>query len=289
MLCTKEIKNKIYSVKNTQKITKAMETISNIKLKKNQLKINSMRPYLNAIQIIIDNLKKGSLEFKHSFLKTRKVENVGIIIISSNKGLCGSLNNNLLKTVINTIKKYEENGINVKLNIFGEKAFYNLNTLFKESVFNFQKIEENLTFSEYKTYYNNFLQEYIDKKIDQILIAYNKYKNTVFYTPTIIQLLPVQQEKKKNETNNWDYIYEPHNKETLNQLLHHYVEIMIYQTILNNLSSEHSARMLAMKTANDNSNNIITNLELEYNKTRQSSITQELIEIISGASTINVD
>ncbi|CAL4041962.1 ATP synthase gamma chain [Buchnera aphidicola (Anoecia corni)] len=289
MLCTKEIKNKIYSIKNTQKITKAMETISSIKLKKNQLKINTMRPYLNALQTMIDNLKKGHLEFKHLFLKTRKVKNVGIIVISSNKGLCGSLNNNLLKIVLNTIEKYKKNNINVKFNILGEKAFYALNTIFKKNIFNFQKVEENLTISKCKTYYNNFLQEYIDKKIDQILIAYNKYNNTIFYTPIIIQLLPIQPEKKNNKENNWDYIYEPHDQETLNKLLHHYVEIMMYQIILDNLSSEHSARMIAMKTANDNSNNIIKHLELEYNKTRQSSITQELIEIISGASTVNLN
>ncbi|CAL4317594.1 ATP synthase gamma chain [Buchnera aphidicola (Eriosoma grossulariae)] len=289
MAVVKEIKNKINSIINTKKITKAMEMVAVSKMKKIQEKLFNCRPYYENLIKVINHITYANLEYKHQYFQKRKVKNIGIIIISTDRGLCSNLNTNLFKKILLYIEKYSKKNITFKLIIFGSKGWKFFNDLNINILGGMTGIHEKINISELLGHIHIFLKEYNQKSIDKISIAYNHFYNTMIQKPKIINLLPINQTIQQDAITRWDYIYEPNSKILLDTLLNRFIESQIYQSILENLTSEQAARMIAMKTATDNSSNVIKELKLIYNKARQSSITQELIEIISGASVISTN
>jgi len=287
---TKEIRNQISSVINTKKITKAMEMVAVSKMRKTELKMRSGRPYADTIRKVINHVVQGNLEYKHSYLENRKITRIGIIIISTDRGLCGSLNTNLFKQVLLKMQNFARLNVPCDLILFGLKSL----SVFKLCTSNILAQVTNL--GEYPNILELIdpvkiiLERYQSKKIDKIFIAYNKFYNKMLQKPKIVQLLPLSNTDVINpKSKNWDYLYEPESKLILDTLFNRYIESQIYQSILENIASEQAARMMAMKIATDNSSNRIKELQLIYNKVRQSNITQELTEIVSGASAVSLD
>ncbi|QCI15714.1 F0F1 ATP synthase subunit gamma [Buchnera aphidicola] len=290
MASTKEIRNQISSVINTKKITKAMEMVAVSKMRKTELKMRSGRPYADTIRKVINHVVQGNLEYKHSYLENRKITRIGIIIISTDRGLCGSLNTNLFKQVLLKMQNFARLNVPCDLILFGLKSL----SVFKLCTSNILAQVTNL--GEYPNILELIdpvkiiLERYQSKKIDKIFIAYNKFYNKMLQKPKIVQLLPLSNTDVINpKSKNWDYLYEPESKLILDTLFNRYIESQIYQSILENIASEQAARMMAMKIATDNSSNRIKELQLIYNKVRQSNITQELTEIVSGASAVSLD
>ncbi|XBC40771.1 MAG: ATP synthase F1 subunit gamma [Buchnera aphidicola (Nurudea yanoniella)] len=284
----KEIRNKIYCIKNTQKITRAMEMISISKMKKSELKMNSGRPYLNVTQAIVNNILSNNTKYKHVFFEKRERKRIGIIIISTDRGLCSCLNTTLFKKVKIFIETQNSKNITCNLSILGLKGISFFQFLSKNIIYSETNLKKNYEFSNYLNFINIFIKYYNEKKIDNLFVAFNKFKNTFIQTPLIIQLLPLSKKidiKKKN--NYWDYIYESNSKRLLDKLFKNYIQSQIYQAILENYACEQVARMIAMKQATDNSKKLIQDLQISYNKARQDNITQELTEIVSGASAIS--
>ncbi|WP_343153677.1 F0F1 ATP synthase subunit gamma [Buchnera aphidicola (Mindarus keteleerifoliae)] len=290
MACKNEIRQKIDSIKNTKKITQAMQMVSFAKMKKSKEKMYASRPYLRILSQIINNILESSLEYQHSYFSDRKTRNIGWIIVSTDRGLCGSLNTNLFKKILIKMKKYSDRKIFSNICIFGSKAlsffkFFNEKIISK--IINLEEKSINVQFIEPL---KRMLQEYQEGKIDKLYLAFNLFKNSMFQIPTVLKLLPLNFKKNNNQKiSKWDYLYEPDPMFLLNILLDRYIEFQVYQAILENIASEQAARMLAMKTATENSDDLINELQLLYNKVRQSSITQELTEIISGASSVSLN
>ncbi|CAL4317590.1 F0F1 ATP synthase subunit gamma [Buchnera aphidicola] len=287
MACKNEIRYKIESVKNTKKITQAMQMVSFAKMKKSKEKMYASRPYLNTLSQIINNVLESSLEHQHSYFNSKKVRNVGWIIISTDRGLCGSLNTNLFKKILIQMKEYSNKNISSKICLFGAKAFSFFKFFNEKIISKTTNIEEKSIHTRSIKPIKKMLEEYESGEIEKLYLAFNLFKNSMFQIPTISQLLPLNFQKNNNQKKNkWDYLYEPDSTSLLNTLLERYIEFQVYQAIVENIASEQAARMLAMKTATENSDDFIKELQLLYNKVRQSSITQELTEIISGASSV---
>ncbi|XRX42612.1 MAG: F0F1 ATP synthase subunit gamma [Buchnera aphidicola (Eriosoma harunire)] len=288
MTSIKIIKNKINSAKNTKKITKTMEMVAISKTKKAKIKMLASRPYIENIQKIIQHLLSANLEYQHIYFQKKTIKTIGFIIISTDRGLCGNLNNNLYKKVLLHIQKYLNQNINIKLIILGDKGIQFFKNLNYDIVNHLNDIENQLNSIRLIQYIRVVLEEYINGKIDKLYIAYNQYNNTLSHTPCCNLFLPIifTNENYVHKTIKWDYIYEPNPKILLDTLLNRFLESKIYQSVLENLASEQAARMIAMKTASDNSNNIIKQLQLIYNKARQAAITQELNEIVAGSHAI---
>ncbi|QIE01776.1 F0F1 ATP synthase subunit gamma [Buchnera aphidicola] len=290
MTSIKEIKKQISSVVNTKKITKAMEMVAISKMRKTEDRMRSSRPYADIIQQVINHVLQGKLEYKHMYLKKRKVKRIGMIIISTDRGLCGSLNTNLFKQVLLKIQEFAEINVSCELILFGLKSL-SVFKLFKNHILaqithlgEYPSLDD--VINSVKIIFNKYQLEHIDK----IFLAYNKFHNKIFQSPQITELLPISNiEYKHTNCKNWDYLYEPESKIILDTLFNRYVESQVYQSILENIASEQAARMISMKKATDNSSDRIKELQLIYNKIRQSNITQELTEIISGASAISID
>ncbi|QCI21343.1 F0F1 ATP synthase subunit gamma [Buchnera aphidicola (Hyadaphis tataricae)] len=289
MASINEIKNKILSVVNTKKITKAMEMVSASKIRKTQERMQLGRPYSEIIKKVIAHVVQGNLEYKHSYLESRKTQRVGVIVISTDRGLCGSLNTNLFKIVLLKMQQYARVNVLCDLVLFGLKSISVFKSCGSNILATVSNIEENPNLLELINSVNILLKEYDLRKIDKVFLAYNKFHNKMSQIPTLNQLLPcsgittaVQGAKK------WDYLYEPESKLILDVLFKRYVESQVYQSVLENIASEQAARMMAMKTATDNSSNRIKELQLFYNKVRQANITQELNEIVAGASAVSI-
>ncbi|BAH82880.1 F0F1 ATP synthase subunit gamma [Candidatus Ishikawella capsulata] len=285
MVSPKEIRNKIYTVKNMQKITKAMEMVAVSKMRKTQERLISSRPYTETILQVINHLASANLEYKHNYLQERKVKRVGYLLISTDRGLCGGLNHNLFKKILLEMQNWFNKGVASDLAIIGSKGLFFFN-IFKQAniIAKLSKIGDNPTVSKLIGIVQVMLKAYDDQNIDKLYLAYNKFNNSISQTPIITQLLPFSYLVRKKK--NWDYLYEPNSKSLLDILLYRYVESQVYHGVLENIASEQAARMVAMKSATENGSNIIKDLELMHHKARQSSITQELTEIISGASTL---
>lgn len=286
MFGKKEIKTKIKGIKNTQKITKAMEMISASKMRKIKETIFSSKPYFDNLIKIINNVKSINLEYKHNFFENRKIKKIGYIIISSDRGLCGGLNNNLFKTIALNIKKMEQKKIKCKLAIIGTKGINFFKSTNCNIIAQIKNLGKNPKISDLIGITKVMINEYNNKEIDKLVIASNKFINTMSQIPIIFNLLPIINNYKTLNKNNWNYIYEPDSKTILNILLNRYIETQIYHSLIENIVSEQAARMLAMKSATDNGENLIKKLNLSYNKARQANITQEVNEIISGSSLI---
>lgn len=289
MVVEKEIYNKISSIKNTKKITKAMEMVAISKMRKTVKKMQIRRPYSNMIKKIINHLIQGNLENKHIYLEKRTVKRIGLIVVSTDRGLCGSLNTNLFKKVSIKIKKYADKNIISDLIIFGLKGLTFFNKYTSNIITSVTNVGDKPDLSNFIHAIKIILKLYKNKEIDKLFLASNEFNNTMLYSPLINQLLPLLKTDTKKESvyQKWDYLYEPDSNVLLEFLLNRYVESQIYQGILENIASEQAARMIAMKMATDNSSKIIKELKLIYNKKRQDSITRELTEIISGAAAVS--
>lgn len=288
MACIKEIRTKIDSIRNIQKIAGAMEMISASKMYKVKKHMSLSMPYIVGIRKVIDHLITGKLEYQHAYCIARNVKCVGYWVISTDKGLVGGLNINLFRVLLHDINKWSNASVTVKLAIFGSKAvsfFRHMKCI--EVVSYMDDIGDVPKFSKLIGLVKVMLQLYNMHKVDRLYLIYNKFINTLSQVPTVLQIVPVvSSENISVQSGYWDYLYEPDSKTLLDILLQRYIESQIYQGIIENAVSEQSARMIAMKTAADNGEIIINDLKLFYNKIRQNKITQELIEIVSGASVL---
>lgn len=288
MAGAKEIRTKIASVRNTQKITKAMEMVATSKMRKTQERMAASRPYSETIRKVISHIAKGSIGYKHPFLTEREIKKVGYLVISTDRGLCGGLNINLFKATLNEFKTWKDKDVSVVLGLVGSKgaSFYqNIGLDIKAQV---TGLGDRPEMENIVGIVNGMINAYREGEIDAVYVAYNRFENTMSQKPVIAQLLPLPQlENDELETKgSWDYLYEPNPKVLLDSLLVRYVETQVYQAIVDNLASEQAARMVAMKAATDNAGTLIDELQLVYNKARQASITNELNEIVAGAAAI---
>lgn len=282
----KEIKGKIGSVKNTQKITSAMEMVAASKMKKAQDRMATSRPYAQIMRKVIGRLAQGTLEYRHPYLEEREVKRVGYLVISSDRGLCGGLNSNEFKAVANDVEKYSEAGVELDFALIGSKAVSFFNRFGGNVVAVKSGLGDAPSVQDVVGAVRIMLDAYDEGKIDRLFVVYNKFVNTMTQTPTIDQLLPLPKSEDEEMSGNWDYIYEPDPKELLDALLVRYVESQVYQGVVENAASEQAARMIAMKAATDNAGDIISDLQLVYNRSRQAAITQEISEICAGSAAV---
>ena len=287
MAVGKEIKTKITSVKSTQKITRAMEMVAASKMRKTQERVLAARPYATKMGQVIRHLAQANSEYKHSYLIERECKRVGVILISSDRGLCGGLNSNLFRQFLGQLKEWSSESIDVTMASIGSKGEGFLGRLGGHVIGSVTHLGETPSIEDIIGVVKTMLKEYDEGNIDRIYIAHNEYVNTMTQKPLVSQLLPVHTEELEEElTHHWDYIYEPDAKDVLDQLLIRYIESLVYQGILENNACEQAARMVAMKSASDNAGSLIDELQLIYNKARQASITQELSEIVAGAAAV---
>ena len=283
----KEITGKIQSIGNTMKVTSALEKVSASKIRKSQQLMNATRPYVHMMRRISGHLSKANPEIRHPFtVEYDTVEKVGYIIVSTDRGLCGGLNNNLFKAVLRDMSKWQKKGADVNLVTLGKKAsgfFKNINV---EIVGHVKGLGETPQIEDLIGAVRIMLEAYRDNEIQRLYIVSNEFVNTMIQNPVIVQMLPLPPTDDTELGDIWDYIYEPDAKSLLDEVSVRYIEGLIYQAVLENLASEHAARMLAMKNATDNAGDLIDELKLVYNKARQAAITQEISEIVSGAAAV---
>ncbi|EIC31414.1 MULTISPECIES: F0F1 ATP synthase subunit gamma [Methylomicrobium] len=288
MAVGKEIRTKIASIKNTQKITRAMEMVAASKMRKTKDRMQATRPYSKQIGRIIKHLAHANPEYKHSYLIKRDVKRIGMIIISSDRGLCGGLNSNLFRRTLSQLAEWDKAGIEVEVSTIGTKATVFFSTLKKvQLVGQISKLGDTPHLHDIAGIIRLMLDEYEQGKIDELHVVSNEFVNTMTQRPTIEKLLPVVTEEIEEKLGgHWDYIYEPDAKEVLDHLLTRYIESKVYQGLVENNACEQAARMIAMKSASDNAGNLIGELQLIYNKARQAAITQEISEIVGGAAAV---
>lgn len=287
MASAKEVRTKIASIKNTQKITKAMEMVAASKMRKAQERMREARPYAEKIRNVIAHLGHANPEYKHSYLAERKeIKRIGVIIISSDRGLCGGLNSNQFREMIGRMKKWNDQGLEIDLCLIGSKAVSFFNRVGGSVIGQTTHIGDKPALDDLIGTVKIMLDAFNDKKIDQMYLVYNKFVNSMVQQPTVEQILPVQASDEDELKHHWDYIYEPDAKEVLDHLLTRFIESLVYQSVVENIACEQAARMIAMKSASDNAGTLIDDLQLVYNKARQAAITQELSEIVSGAAAV---
>ncbi len=291
MAGSKEIRTKIKSVQNTRKITKAMEMVAASKMRKAQERMRHARPYGEKIRVIAAHLAHANTEYHHPFLAKRgDVKDVGVIVVTSDKGLCGGLNTNALRLTVNKLKEWQGEGRNVQLTAIGNKGLGFLQRVGGNMVSHLTAIGDTPHMERLIGPMKVQIDAYSAGKIGALYIVYTRFINTMKQEPVVEQLLPLPADRLEGESRaareNWDYLYEPDARAVLDQLLTRYVEQIIYQALAENLASEQSARMVAMKAASDNASSVIDQLTLVYNKSRQAAITKELSEIVGGAAAV---
>lgn len=283
----REITSKIRSVENTRKVTSALEMVSASKIRKSQDMMQASRPYARMMRRVIGHLSKANPEYKHPFtLEREEVKRVGYIVVSSDRGLCGGLNNNLFRKLLTDMGEWQAKGAEVELVTLGKKAgsfFRNININIAAHA---ADLGERPQIEDLIGVIKVVLDEYREAKLDRLFIVYNDFVNTMVQKQAIEQLLPLPKTDDEQVRDIWDYIYEPDAVTLLDSVLVRYVESLVYQAVLENLASEHAARMVAMKAASDNASNLIDDLKLVYNKARQAAITQEISEIVGGAAAV---
>ena len=286
MASGKEIRTKIGSIKNTQKITSAMEMVAASKMRRTQDRMAAGKPYDQRIRAVVSHIASGNPEYKHQYLTEREVKRVGYIVVSSDRGLCGGLNVNLFKRVIEHSKALVEQGVQVDLCLIGAKGSAFFNSVGGNIVASVRDLGEQPELKKLIGSIKVMLDAFSDGKIDKLYLCNNDFVNTMTQTPEIKQLLPLLPDQELASKTSWDYIYEPEPQELMDGLLIRYIESQVYQAVLENAACEQAARMLAMKNATDNAGDLIGDLQLAYNKARQAAITQELSEIVSGAAAV---
>jgi F-type H+-transporting ATPase subunit gamma len=288
MAGSKEIRTKIKSVENTRKITKAMEMVAASKMRKAQDRMRASRPYAEKIRNVAAHLSYTQPDYKHPFLIKRDVvKNVGLIVVSSDKGLCGGLNTNMLRLSVNQMKTWETEGKGIKVSAFGNKGLSFMNRVGADIQSNVIGLGDVPHLETLVGSIKVMLDAFEAGEIDQLFICYTKFINTMKQEPVMEQLLPLSGEKMGSPEGNWAYIYEPEAEPVIDELMTRYIESLIYSAVAENMASEQSSRMVAMKSASDNAKTVIGDLKLVYNKARQAAITKEISEIVGGAAAIS--
>ena len=289
MANVKEIRTKICSVQNTQKITSAMEMVAASKMRKAQDRMQSARPYADKMRNVISHMAFAHSEYHHPFLHEREVKRVGFIVVTSDGGLCGGLNINLFKSAIASMREWEDKNIDIDVCAIGRKAIGFFTGLGGNVVSEVSQIGDKPGLGDLIGPVKVMLDAYNDGKIDRLFLVYNRFVNSLTQKPIIEQLLPLLEQEEAHEglVKHWDYIYEPDAKSVLDGVFMRYIESLVYQGVVENIACEQSARMVAMKAATDNADDLINELQLIYNKVRQASITQEISEIVGGAAALS--
>ena len=284
---SQEIRSQIASIQNTQKITKAMEMVAASKMKKAQDQMTMARPYANKILNVISHLAHAHPEYESDFLSNRQVSKKGYIIVSSDRGLCGGLNNNLFKKVLDQIEIDKSNSIDSAFSLIGNKSTSFFQRVGGEVIAKTSQLGDKPKIEQVLGLIKSTIDKFLGKEIDELYVVYNSFVNTVSQEPVLQKILPISvMEKNDNYNFYWDYLYEPDAKDVLESLFTRYLESLIYRAIVENLACEQASRMVAMKAASDNASDLISELQLIYNKNRQAAITQEISEIISGAAAL---
>ncbi len=283
----REITTKIRSVENTKKVTSALEMVSASKIKKSQDLMQATRPYTRMMRRVMGHLGKANPEYRHPFtVEHGKNSKIGYIVISSDRGLCGGLNNNMFKQVLNDIGEWQEKGAEVGLITLGKKASAFFRNVKVDVMAHTDNLGEKPQLEDLIGSIKVLLDAYREEAVDRVFIVYNEFVNTMTQRPCMTQLLPLPPTDDTEIRDIWDYIYEPDAEALLDSVLVRYIEVTVYQAVLENLASEHAARMIAMKNATDNASDLIDELTLVYNKARQAAITQEISEIVGGAAAV---
>jgi F-type H+-transporting ATPase subunit gamma len=291
MAAGKEIRGKIKSVENTKKITKAMEMVAASKMRKAQDRMRAARPFSEKVRNIASNLGQANPEYVHPFMKTNHSKSIGFIVVSTDKGLCGGMNTNVLRSVTQKIKEVQESGFSAQAVAIGNKGFGFLNRIGANVVAHITQLGDTPHLEKLIGPVKVLLDAYTKGELNAVYLCYTRFINTMKQEPVVEQLLPLSASQMANETaqagsHGWDYIYEPDAQTVIDELLIRYVEALVFQAVAENMASEQSARMVAMKAATDNAGNVIAELKLVYNKTRQAAITKELSEIVAGAAAV---
>lgn len=286
MAGAKEIRTKIASVKNTQKITSAMQLVAASKMRKAQERMAASKPYAEKIREVVRHLANSTPEYKHSYMSDREVKRIGIIVVSTDRGLCGGLNINLFKQVLNLSKEWKEKGAELDLTLVGTKAVSFFKSVGGNVVATKTGLGDQPAVEDLIGAVKVALDAFEEGRIDRLFMVYNEFVNTMTQKPTALQLLPLEASDEVAYQHRWDYIYEPDAKEILDYLMVRFIESQVYQGVVENNACEQAARMVAMKSATDNAGNLIKDLQLVYNKARQAAITQEISEIVSGAAAV---
>ena len=286
MAGAKEIRTKIKSIKNTQKITKAMEMVAASKMRKAQDRMKATRPYAEKMRNVVCHLAHSHPEYKHPFMIEREIKRVGYIVVTSDRGLCGGLNVNLLKKTINDMITHHDKGVEIDIVAFGRKGVEYFKRQSGNLLAEISNLGDSPHINDMIGTVKVMLDAYTDRKIDALYLVSNEFVNSMTQRPDVLQLLPISGAEDAQLKHHWDYIYEPDSKDILDALLMRFIESQVYQGVVENIACEMSARMVAMKSATDNAGDIIKELETVYNKARQAAITQEISEIVAGAAAV---
>ncbi|MFW2177780.1 MULTISPECIES: F0F1 ATP synthase subunit gamma [unclassified Moraxella] len=292
MASLKEIRAKVASIKSTQKITRAMQMVAASKMRRAQERMQLGRPYADNMRRVVAHLVKASPDYKHPFLTPRAVNRVGYIVVTSDRGLAGGLNINLFKRLMQHVKQQSSQSIEARFAVIGQKGVSFFKTFGGTVIAAETHYGDNPSFEQLSTPVQVMMDEYHRGEIDAIYLVYNEFINAMTQNPSVHQLVPIAtgdllDETMANREHSWDYIYEPSTKDLLDGLMGRYVESIVYQGVVENIASEQSARMVAMKAATDNAGNLIKELQLVYNKLRQAAITREISEIVGGAAAVS--
>ena len=286
MAGAKEIRTQIGSIKSTQKITSAMEMVAASKMRKAQERMQTSRPYAERIRQVVGHVAHANAEYKHSFMTEREVKRVGYIIVSTDRGLCGGLNINLFKKTVQSMSGWKDQNVEIDLCLIGSKAVSFFRNYGGNVVAALTHIGDAPNIADLIGGVKVMLDSYDEGRIDRLFVVHNEFVNTMSQTPEVQQLLPLVPDEDESLKRPWDYLYEPDAKQLLDGLLVRYIESQVFQAVVENNACEQAARMVAMKSATDNAGDLIDDLQLVYNKARQAAITQELSEIVSGASAV---
>lgn len=292
MASLKEIRAKVASIKSTQKITRAMQMVAASKMRRAQERMQLGRPYADSMRRVVSHLVKASPDYKHPYLVPRAVNRVGYIVVSSDRGLAGGLNINLFKRLMQHVKQQKSQSVETRFAVIGQKGVSFFKTFGGTVIAAETNYGDNPSFEQLSVPVQVMLDAYNRGEIDEIYMVYNEFVNAMTQNPSVQRLVPIAAESLVDETmanreHSWDYIYEPTTKELLDGLMGRYVESIVYQGVVENIASEQSARMVAMKAATDNAGNLINELQLVYNKLRQAAITREISEIVGGAAAVS--
>ena len=288
MAGAKEIRSKISSINKTRKITRAMEMVAASKMRKTQERMRASKPYANKIYGVVKHIARAHSEYKHPFMGEREINRIGLIVVTSDRGLCGGLNANLLRETVRSIRSWKEQGKEVDIAVIGRKG----QGFFKRVGSNVLASKDHLGdtpgVNDLIGVVKVMIDAFYNGTIDALHVVYNEFVNTMTQKPLVKQLLPLPKSEEDSKTmgHHWDYIYEPDAKELLDNLLERYIELQVYQAVVENIACEQAAKMIAMKSATDNAGDLIKEFQLAYNKARQAAITQELAEIVGGAAAL---
>ncbi len=288
MAGAKEIRTKIASIKNTQKITRAMEMVAASKMRKTQDRMRASKPYANKIYDVVKHIARANSEYRHPFMEVRPIKRVGLIVVTTDRGLCGGLNANLLRETARAMRDWQQEDQEIALGVIGRKGQAFIKRVGGLVLASVDHLGDKPGIADLIGMIKVMLDAFYQGEIDALHVVYNEFVNTMSQKPVMKQLLPlpIAEEDSNDLGHHWDYIYEPDSKELLDTLLERYIELQIYQATVENIACEQAAKMIAMKSATDNAGDLIKQFQLAYNKARQAAITQELAEIVSGASAL---